>query len=41
MAMTMTMDTSMRRGTFIGKTLEVLEAFNFAALAEVLEAVKL
>ena len=38
---TMTMDTSMRRGAFIGKTLEVQEAFNFAAPAEVLGAVKL
>ena len=38
---TMTMDTSMRRGAFIGKTLEVQEAFSFAAPAEVLGAVKL
>ena len=38
---TMTMDTSMRRGASIGKTLEVQEAFNFAAPAEVLGAVKL
>ena len=38
---TMTMDTSMRRGAYIGKTLEVQAAFNFAAPAEVLGAVKL
>ena len=38
---TMTMDTSMRRGAFIGKTLEVQDAFSFAAPAEVLGAVKL
>ena len=38
---TMNMDTTMRRGAFIGKTLEVQEAFSFAAPAEVLGAVKL
>ena len=37
----MTMDTNMRRGAFIGKCLEVQEAFSFAALAEVLGAVNL
>ena len=31
----------MRRGAFIGKCLEVQEAFSFAALAEVLGAIKL
>ena len=38
---TMTMDTNMRRGAFIGKCMEVQEAFSFAAPAEVLGAVKL
>ena len=38
---TMTMDTSMRRGAFIGKNLEVQDAFSFAAPTEVLGAVKL
>ena len=38
---TMTMDTNMRRGAFIGKCLEVQEAFSFAAPAEVLGAIKL
>ena len=38
---TMTMDSSMRRGAFIGKCLEVQEAFSFAAPSEVLGAVKL
>ena len=37
----MTMDTSMRRGAFIGKTLKVQDAFSFAAPSEVLGAVKL
>ena len=38
---TMTMDANMRRGAFIGKCLEVQEAFSFAAPAEVLGAIKL
>ena len=38
---TMEMDTRMRRGTFIGKCLEVQEAFAFAAPSEVLGAIKL
>ena len=38
---TMTMDSNMRRGAFIGKCLEVQEAFSFAAPAEVLGAIKL
>ena len=38
---TMTMDANMRRGAFIGKCMEVQEAFSFAAPAEVLGAVKL
>ena len=37
----MEMDTRMRRGAFIGKCLEVQEAFAFAAPSEVLGAVKL
>jgi hypothetical protein len=38
---TMEMDTQMRRGAFIGRSLEIQEAFSFAAPAEVLAAVKL
>ena len=38
---TMTLDTTMRRGAFIGKCLEVQEAFSFAAPTEVLAAIKL
>ena len=38
---TMEMDTRMRRGAYIGRSLEVQEAFSFAAPAETLEAVKL
>ena len=38
---TMSMGTTMRRGAFIGKTLEVQEAFRFAAPAKVLGALKL
>ena len=37
----MTMDSDMRRWAFIGKCLEVQEAFSFAAPTEVLAAVKL
>ena len=37
----MDMDTSMRRGAFIGKCLEVQEAFAFAAPSEYLGAVRL
>ena len=33
----MTMDTNMRRGAFIGKYVEVQDAFSFAAPAEVLD----
>ena len=38
---TMEMDTRMRRGAYIGRSLEVQEAFTFAAPAETLGAVKL
>jgi hypothetical protein len=38
---TMLMDTRMRRGAFIGRCLEVQEAFAFAAPSEVLGAIKL
>ena len=37
----MEMDTQMRRGAFIGRSLEIQEAFSFAAPAEALAAVKL
>ena len=35
------MDTRMRRGAYIGRSLEIQEAFSFAAPAEVLAALKL
>ena len=38
---TMNTDTKMRRGAFIGRCLEVQEAFSFAAPSEVLGAIKL
>ena len=38
---TMEMDTRMRRGSYIGRSLEVQDAFTFAAPAETLGAVKL
>ena len=37
----MEMDTPMRRGAYIGRSLEEQEGFSFAALAETLGAVKL
>ena len=37
----MEMDTPMRSGAYIGRSLEKQEAFSFAALAETLGAVKL
>ena len=37
----MTIDINTRRGAFIGKCLEVQEAFSFAAPATVLGAIKL
>ena len=38
---TMSMDSRMKRGSFIGRSLEVREAFSFAAPTQVLGAVKL
>jgi hypothetical protein len=38
---TMTMDAKMKKGSYIGKSLEVLDSYSFAAPTEVLGAVKL
>ena len=38
---TMSMDARIKRGSYIGKSLEVMDSFNFAAPSEVLGAIKL